>query len=406
MNDPVSTARDARQNLARGLAALQAPGVPASLMDVAEPVAEAMSALHRIESSQGAALADAAPTALVSVRRALGMLQAQPVGEPAVDLAIESVAGSLSLVHALNQSLAAAAPPPAATPQYAPQAAAQYAAPAAPQYAEPAAYAPPAPTPQYAEPARVVPEQPQAYAPAPQYAPPAAAYGPPPGAPYAAAPQPQGFGGTMAMDQGHPAQPPAPPYQAAYPPPPQVAQHGPAPAPYAFPIGDAAQQPAAQPWNAPPVPAWGPPAPAAGSAPAHAPPQPYAAPSPAEPGPYRRIAAPAEAIRVEADLGAHSATNFYKGLSGNDVIDSGGIFIATYQIPKLGQTLVIKVSLPGGYEFEALGEVTWTRDAPLSGAGLESPPGFGARFTDISPEGRQLVYRYVRNREPLFHDDL
>jgi hypothetical protein len=22
------------------------------------------------------------------------------------------------------------------------------------------------------------------------------------------------------------------------------------------------------------------------------------------------------------------------------------------------------------------------------------------------PEARQLVYRYVRNREPLFHDDL
>jgi hypothetical protein len=48
--------------------------------------------------------------------------------------------------------------------------------------------------------------------------------------------------------------------------------------------------------------------------------------------------------------------------------------------------------------------VAWTRDAPNSGA--DAPPGFGARFTQISPEGRQLVYRYVRNREPLFHDDL
>jgi hypothetical protein len=39
-------------------------------------------------------------------------------------------------------------------------------------------------------------------------------------------------------------------------------------------------------------------------------------------------------------------------------------------------------------------------------AGHEVPPGFGARFTEISQEGRQLVYRYVRNREPLFYDDL
>ena len=108
-------------------------------------------------------------------------------------------------------------------------------------------------------------------------------------------------------------------------------------------------------------------------------------------------------IRVEAELGAHSQTNFYKGLAGNDVIDSGGIFVATYQIPKLRQNLILKVSMPGGYEFEAMGVVRWTRDASEAG---EAPPGFGAQFTQISPEGRQLVYRYVRNREPLFHDDM
>jgi len=109
-------------------------------------------------------------------------------------------------------------------------------------------------------------------------------------------------------------------------------------------------------------------------------------------------------MRVEADLGAHSATNFYKGLSGNDVVDSGGIFIATYQIPEIGSPLVVKVSLPGGYEFEALAVVRWTRDSPNSGS--DGQPGYGAQFTQISPEARQLVYRYVRNREPLFHDDL
>src|SRR5882672_2093526 len=123
-------------------------------------------------------------------------------------------------------------------------------------------------------------------------------------------------------------------------------------------------------------------------------------------------AAPAPAaggsmLRVNAELGVHSATNFYKGLSGNDLFDSGGIFIATYQIPKIGRELIIHVSMPGGYEFDAKGIVRWTREAPLSGpAGLESPPGFGAQFTDLSAEGRQLIQRYVRNREPLFHDDL
>jgi hypothetical protein len=110
--------------------------------------------------------------------------------------------------------------------------------------------------------------------------------------------------------------------------------------------------------------------------------------------------------RVAAELGAHSATNFYKGLGGNDVIDSGGIFVATYQVPEVGKNLLIRVSLPGGYEFEAKGVVRWTREPSPNSRGDDISPGFGAQFTEISPEARQLVYRYARNREPLFHDDM
>jgi uncharacterized protein (TIGR02266 family) len=106
---------------------------------------------------------------------------------------------------------------------------------------------------------------------------------------------------------------------------------------------------------------------------------------------------------VTADLGTNSPTNFYKGLSGNDVIDHGGLFVATYMIPKIGSVVRLKVSLPGGYEFEANGVVRWAREQSDAG---DVPPGFGAQFTQITPEARQLVYRYVRNREPLFHDDL
>jgi uncharacterized protein (TIGR02266 family) len=106
---------------------------------------------------------------------------------------------------------------------------------------------------------------------------------------------------------------------------------------------------------------------------------------------------------VNADLGTASPTNFYKGLSGNDVIDHGGVFVATYMIPKIGSVVRLKVSLPGGYEFEANGVVRWAREQSDAG---DVQPGFGAQFTQITPEARQLVYRYVRNREPLFHDDL
>ncbi len=322
MSDPVTAARAARENLARGLGALQSPGVPPQLMSVAEPVAHAMSALHRIEASHGAAVAEAGPAALNAARQALSILQVSAGQHPAVDQALEAIASSLSLIHGLAQPPAVS--PFAGTVGIAPQA-------APPAYQQ---HGPPA----------TQPSQVMAYQPRPEPAP-QVAYAQPPvqAAPPAWPAQPQA------------AAPPAYP-QAA---PPAYAQ--PAAAPPAY-----AQQPA-----------------------------PARAPAPA---------APAGSLRVEAELGAHSSTNFYKGLSGNDVIDSGGIFVATYQIPEIGQTLSLRVSMPGGYEFEAIGIVRWTRDAPNSGA--DGAPGFGAQFTQITPEGRQLVYRYVRNREPLFHDDL
>ena len=109
--------------------------------------------------------------------------------------------------------------------------------------------------------------------------------------------------------------------------------------------------------------------------------------------------APGGAINVE--LGTHSPSNFYKGLGGNDVIDHGGLFVATYKIPKMGTAVVLRVLLPGDLEFSAQSLVQWTREASGS-----SEPGYGARFTQISQEGRHLVYRYTRNREPMFYDDL
>ena len=134
---------------------------------------------------------------------------------------------------------------------------------------------------------------------------------------------------------------------------------------------------------------------------------PFAAPAPAgakPPSPSMPVPAPPPGGNmqlVSADLGAHSPTNFYKGLAGNDIIDHGGLFVSTYVPPKIGTPIRLKVSLPGGYEFEANAVVRWTREQ-----GEDASPGFGAAFTAITPEARQLVYRYVRNREPLFYDEL
>jgi len=393
VNDPLTTSKSAREALARGLNALQAdPSVPAHLVELAAPIAQAMGALHQLERSRE--LAPHADVALNHVRGALAQLQAQQTNHPAVTQALEAVATSLSLVHTLSRMAngpapAQAAPPPQQAPQQAPPAQQPHGpnTAAMPQKAMPAA----GPTGQHHAPPQ---HAPQHHAP-PQHAP--QHHAPPQHAPQHHAPPQQASGPHAAYPQ-QPAFPQAAPHAG----PPPGAHAGPPPGP---PPGMGGPQAMASggmvardPFAAPAGPPPGPP-PGGGAPGGVAMPPPGGSPARASmPVP----APPAGNLQViPADLGAHSATNFYKGLSGNDIIDHGGLFVSTYVQPKIGTPVRLKVSLPGGYEFEANAVVKWTRED----AGGDAPPGFGAQFTAITPEARQLVYRYVRNREPLFHDD-
>jgi hypothetical protein len=103
------------------------------------------------------------------------------------------------------------------------------------------------------------------------------------------------------------------------------------------------------------------------------------------------------------DLALDSASNFYYGLSDGDVVDGGGLFVSTYDLPEPGARVRLRVRMAGGYEFEANGVVRWRREPGVSPA--DAPPGFGARITEITVPARALVNRYVRGREPIFHDD-
>jgi len=392
VTDPITTSKSARESLARGLNALQAdPTVPPALVDLAAPIAQAMGALHQLEKTNQ--LAPHADVALNHVRGALAQLQAHPPNHPAVAQALEAVAGSLSLVHSLSKMANGPALGVAATVQ-----------------------APPVQQPQ------PPPQQPPPQQPPPQQAPPQQHGGG--GSKTASMPQKQPIAQAAPQQQPPPQQPPPqqPPPQQAYQAPPQQ-PHSPS-----FPQASggmvardpfAAPAPAGPPMGGPPMggpPMGGPPmgAPMGGPPMGGPPPQgmggmgqmhggPPAAGSPQQ---RASIPVPSPPMQgnlqvVNADLGAHSPTNFYKGLSGNDIIDHGGLFVSTYVIPKLNTPIRLKVSLPGGYEFEANAVVRWSRED-----GGDAPPGFGAAFTAITPEARQLVYRYVRNREPLFHDDL
>jgi hypothetical protein len=76
MSEPVRLAKLAREHLASALNTLQSEdNIPDELMDTADPIAEAMSALHRIERSGGAEL-EGREVALRKVRAALDSLVA------------------------------------------------------------------------------------------------------------------------------------------------------------------------------------------------------------------------------------------------------------------------------------------------------------------------------------------
>ncbi len=63
---------------------------------------------------------------------------------------------------------------------------------------------------------------------------------------------------------------------------------------------------------------------------------------------------------LEVNIGATTESNFYVGFSGE--VAEGGVFMATYEVLKRDTAVDMLVTLPGGFEFKALGRVRFVRD--------------------------------------------
>jgi hypothetical protein len=404
MSEAVTLAKAAREHLAGALKALQSDTkIPDDLMDVAEPIAEAMSVLHRIQRTNGESL-EGRDLVLANVRAAMAKVQAVSDDHPAVDQVLEAVAASLSKVHALARYTPPAAgslqpvvvaprpssPHPRRSPSWSHRARRRRARAAARRVA-PVACSPTLRRSRWCAGERcrsTSRSRQQACAVLS-----AAAPSPRPQEPWGYTTEP------LAASAIPPTQPLGNPSTTTQPASTRLRGAARLLQPHVQPA------PAQHPRYAQPAPAQQPYAP---GAPASA----ACAPGAARPragaraavggGRELRAACGAQLPLIDVEMGIHSASNFYKGLGGNDVIEHGGIFAATYKIPKIGTAVNLRVLLPGDYEFTATAVVQWTRE----GRGGDTDPGFGARFTQITPEGRQLVYRYTRNREPMFYDDL
>ncbi len=107
------------------------------------------------------------------------------------------------------------------------------------------------------------------------------------------------------------------------------------------------------------------------------------------------------APRFDAAIDFQSPSNFYRWRAQADVVNEGGVFIATRRkVPNLGQEVIIRVTLPGGVELEARAVVEWAR--PPGHQGMAA--GFGARFVDLPTYARQLIDHFVARREPLLFE--
>jgi uncharacterized protein (TIGR02266 family) len=125
--------------------------------------------------------------------------------------------------------------------------------------------------------------------------------------------------------------------------------------------------------------------------------QPTAAAAAGKPQAAAKRAGPRD--KLEANVGATTESNFFVGFSGE--ISEGGVFIATYATFPVGALVEVLVTLPGNFQFTVPGVVRFVRD-PMD---MDSEPGIGVSFENLSNEHRELILRFVRKRPPVFYDD-
>jgi uncharacterized protein (TIGR02266 family) len=111
-------------------------------------------------------------------------------------------------------------------------------------------------------------------------------------------------------------------------------------------------------------------------------------------------------VELELEVTLESDSNFYTGLTQD--ISSGGIFVSTHQLRRIGEHVMVKFKLPGSATPIAVeSEVRWLREAgPIHDhRSVDYPPGMGLRFLTLSSESRLAIAAFLKARDSIFYDD-
>jgi uncharacterized protein (TIGR02266 family) len=103
-------------------------------------------------------------------------------------------------------------------------------------------------------------------------------------------------------------------------------------------------------------------------------------------------------LRIEVTM--TSDHNFFIGMSEN--VSEGGLFISTYEEVEMGSQMDVAFCIPDHHWIRTRAEVCWARRYDRDD--IDSTPGFGVRFLDLSAEDARALQDFVRLREPLFND--
>jgi uncharacterized protein (TIGR02266 family) len=111
----------------------------------------------------------------------------------------------------------------------------------------------------------------------------------------------------------------------------------------------------------------------------------------------------AERVDLQVSVDFQSDHNFYTGLTQN--ISTGGLFIATHQMRRIGDRIRVSFSLPGApAPISVETEVRWLRES-TSLQRFDGSPGMGVRFVSLSPEAMRAIGAFLQDRDSLFYDD-
>ena len=387
-----ATAKAARENLGRSLAALQEdPNIPQDVLAVAQNLAQAVGRLFEAERATDELTGkNAVKGALSLIGQTLALLQDVRGQHRGVQQATETLAGSMSALYPLTTVPSMR---PMASPVVAPQAgnAPMVGAPAPVAPAMAGGFGQPQPSGQATQalhPQQAYGQQTQAYAP------------PQPAYPQQGQGVPLGFQQTAPSQVAYQPSPPSyqQPQQGFSQPSPSSFQQPQQPAQFSQPSPSGYAQPAfQQPQQAPQQPAFQQPAAAkpAFQQPASQQPQ-QGQPAPAG---YRGNT---NRDKIEVNIGATTESNFFVGFSTE--IAEGGVFAATYNIQPRGTPMLVHITLPGGFDKIVNGVVKFVRD-PMDMSADDTVPGMGIQFEGLDPEGRELILRFIRKRAPMFYDE-